>query len=57
MSRFIEHYMNLDTVKHSQDDLHFRTERVYWKTSDQRLQVPFFYGYYHPDELEDMGIT
>jgi len=28
MSRFIEHSMNLDTVKHSQDDLHFRTEGV-----------------------------
>ena len=29
MSRFIEHSMNLDTIKHSQDDLHFRTEGVY----------------------------
>ena len=28
MSRFIEHSMNLDTVKHSQDDLYFRTEGV-----------------------------
>ena len=28
MSRFIEHSMNLNTVKHSQDDLHFRTEGV-----------------------------
>ena len=42
MSRFIKYSMNLDTVKHSQDDLYFRTEKVYWKTSDQRLQVPFF---------------
>jgi len=29
MSRFIEHSMNLDTVKHSQDASHFRTEGVY----------------------------
>ena len=28
MSRFIEHSMNLDTVKHFQDDLYFRTEGV-----------------------------
>jgi len=30
MSRFIEHSINLDTVKHSHDDLHFRTEGVCW---------------------------
>ena len=29
MSRFIEHSINLDTVKHSQNDLYFRTDGVY----------------------------
>ena len=33
MSRFIEHSMNLNTVKHSQDDLYFRTKEVDLKGS------------------------
>ena len=37
MFRFSEHSMNLDTVKHFQDDLYFRTEGVVRKKQAKKV--------------------
>ena len=38
-ARFIEHYMNLETIKYSQYDLYFRTEVVATTTTQTMIAI------------------